>query len=138
MLAHKGYRGKVEYIEGARIFHGEVLGTRDVITFQGSNPEEIESAFRDSIDDYLAFCEERGEEPDKPYSGKFVVRMPAMLHRRVADIAKLEDESINTVVLQAVTMYVENVFGKQCVAESSAYSSYAKGASDKEEQAAGH
>ncbi len=125
-------------MEEARIFHGEVLGTRDVIAFQGSNPEEIQSAFRDLIDDYLAFCEERGEEPDKPYSGKYVVRMPAMLHRRVADIAKLEDESINTVVLQAVTQYVENMFGKQCVAESRACSSYAKGASDKEEQAAGH
>jgi len=103
MLEYKNYRGKVEYIEDAKIFHGEVLGTRDVITFQGETPDEIETGFRDSIDDYLEFCEERGEEPDKPYSGKFVLRMPEELHRSVAELAKIENVSLNTVVLCAVS-----------------------------------
>jgi predicted HicB family RNase H-like nuclease len=106
MLEYKGYRGKVEYDADARIFHGEVIGLRDVITFQGMSVEEIETAFRDSIDDYLDFCEARGESPDKPYSGKFVVRMSEELHRSVADLAQLEDESLNTVVLRAVEQYV--------------------------------
>lgn len=106
MLEYKNYRGRVEYIEDARIFHGEVLGTRDVITFQGSTPDEIEQAFRDSIDEYLAFCEERGEEPDKPFSGRFLVRMPEELHRSVSDLAHAEHLSINTVVLRAVSEYV--------------------------------
>lgn len=135
MLTHKGYKGKVEYIEDARIFHGEVLGTQDVITFQGTTADEIEESFRDSIDDYLEFCEERGEEPDKPYSGKFVVRMPAMLHRCVADLAKLEDESINAVVLQALNLYISNVFGKKCEGEGSDWPAYLKSASGKNEQA---
>jgi predicted HicB family RNase H-like nuclease len=102
----------VEYIEDARIFHGEVSGTRDVITFQGSTPEEIEEAFRESIDEYLTFCAERGEEADKPYSGKLVVRMPETLHRSVADIAKLENESINAIVLHALNAYVAKTVGK--------------------------
>ncbi len=106
MLEYKNYRGRVEYIEDARIFHGEVLGTRDVITFQGSTPDEIEQAFRDSIDDYLAFCAERGEEPDKPFSGRFLVRMPEELHRSVSDLAHAEHLSINSVVLRAVSEYV--------------------------------
>lgn len=135
MLTYKGYKGKVEYIEDAKIFHGEVLGTRDVITFQGTNPDEIEEAFRDSIDDYLEFCEERGEEPDKPYSGKFVVRMPETLHRCVADLAKLEDESINAVVLYALKMYLSNVFGSKCEAEGVDWPVYLKSASEKKEQA---
>jgi predicted HicB family RNase H-like nuclease len=107
MLEYKNYRGHVEYIEEARIFHGEVLGTRDVITFQGGTPDEIERAFRDSVDDYLDFCAERGEEPDKPYSGKFVVRLPETLHRDVADLAKHEHASINDVVLRAVSELIE-------------------------------
>ncbi|MCB2203506.1 type II toxin-antitoxin system HicB family antitoxin [bacterium] len=117
MLEYKGYRGKVEYISEERIFHGEVLGTRDVITFQGSTADEIEQAFRDSIDDYLEFCQQRGEEADKPYSGKFVVRMPETLHRHVADLARLENESINNVVLEAVKRYVARALGDDDVHE---------------------
>ena len=65
MLKYKGYTGHVEFDDESGIFHGEVLDLRDVITFQGRSVEEIEQAFRDSIDDYLDFCQARGEEPDK-------------------------------------------------------------------------
>ena len=74
---------KEEYIDETKIFHGEVLDTKDVITFQGTTVEEIEHAFRDSIDDYLEFCHKRGEEPDKPFSGKFILRLPSDLHRKI-------------------------------------------------------
>ncbi|MFA6234339.1 MAG: type II toxin-antitoxin system HicB family antitoxin [Bacteroidota bacterium] len=113
MLEYKNYRGAVEYIEDARIFHGEVLGTKDVITFQGTTPDEIETAFRDSIDDYLEFCKERGERPDKPYSGKLVVRMSEPMHRYVAELAKSENESINSIVLQAIAAHLEKSRGGQ-------------------------
>jgi predicted HicB family RNase H-like nuclease len=59
MLHYKEYTGHVVYDDEAGLFHGEVLDLRDVVTFQGRCVEEIEQAFRDSIDDYLAFCEER-------------------------------------------------------------------------------
>lgn len=39
----------------AKIFHGEVLDTKDVITLRGQSVAEIETAFRDSVDDYLEF-----------------------------------------------------------------------------------
>lgn len=115
MLEYKNYRAKVEYIDDARIFHGEVLGTKDVITFQGSTPDEIETAFKDSVDDYLDFCAERGEEPDKPYSGKFVVRMPEMAHRYIAEIARAEGNSINAVVLRAVFELISKEFGQSAM-----------------------
>ena len=60
MLNYKGYSGHVEFDDEARLFHGEVLDLRDVVTFQGKSVDEIEQAFKDSIDDYLEFCEERG------------------------------------------------------------------------------
>ena len=75
-MKYKGYTGHVEYDDEAKIFHGEVLGIKDVVTFQGTTVDEIEQAFKDSIDDYLAFCAQRGEEPDRPFSGKFNLRIP--------------------------------------------------------------
>lgn len=95
MLKYKGYTGYVEFDDEARIFHGEVLDLRDVITFQGKSVEEIERAFRDSVDDYLEFCKQRGEEPDKPFSGRLMLRLPPHLHRKAYVNAKREGKSLN-------------------------------------------
>ncbi|MGC8492850.1 MAG: type II toxin-antitoxin system HicB family antitoxin [Syntrophobacteraceae bacterium] len=95
MLTYKGYTGHVEYDDAAAIFHGKVLDLKDVIAFQGKSVEEIERAFRDSIDDYLDFCKQRGEGPDKPFSGRFMLRLPPTLHRKVYISAVREGKSLN-------------------------------------------
>ncbi len=95
MLDYKGYSGRVEFDDEAGIFHGEVLDLRDVVTFEGRSVEEIEEAFRDSVDDYMAFCAERGEEPDKPFSGRLVLRIKPELHRRLHVQAGREGKSLN-------------------------------------------
>ena len=95
MLKYKGYAGLVEYDDEAGIFHGEVVDLKDVITFQGQGVEELERAFRESIDDHLEFCVERGEEPDKPFSGRLMLRLPAALHRKVYVTALKEGKSLN-------------------------------------------
>ena len=102
MMEYKGYVGKVEFDDEAGIFHGEVLDTRDVITFQGQSVDELKTAFQDSIDDYLAFCRERGEKPDKPCSGQFVVRIPPELHRRVNMLAGASGKSLNGWVVECL------------------------------------
>lgn len=95
MLKYKGYTGQVEFDGVAGVFHGEVLDTRDVITFEGTTVEELEQAFRDSIDDYLEFCAERGEEADKPFSGRLMVRLSPELHRRLFVEARRSGKSLN-------------------------------------------
>jgi predicted HicB family RNase H-like nuclease len=95
MMTYKGYSGHVEFDDEASLFHGEVLDTRDVITFQGTSVEELNKAFQDSIDDYLEFCGKRGEEPDKPFSGRVMLRVPPTLHRRVYAQARREGKSLN-------------------------------------------
>src|SRR5271163_2343706 len=99
MMKYKGYTGHVEYDDEAKIFHGEVLGIKDVITFQGTTVHEIEQAFKESVDDYLAFCKKRGEEPNKPFSGQFVTRISPELHRQVYLAASLSGTSLNTWVV---------------------------------------
>jgi predicted HicB family RNase H-like nuclease len=104
-MEYKGYIGKVEIDDEAGILYGEVINVRDVITFEGESVDEIQKAFRESVDDYLAFCAKRKESPEKPFSGKFVLRLPAELHRKAYIQAKLKDKSLNgwvTEVLQSV------------------------------------
>lgn len=94
-MSYKGYEATVEYDEDAELFHGEVVNTRDVITFEGRSVDELKSALAASVEDYLAFCQARGEEPERPYSGQFVVRVDPALHRAVAVAAKRSGASLN-------------------------------------------
>jgi predicted HicB family RNase H-like nuclease len=98
MMKYKGYIGHVEYDDEAKIFHGEVVGLKDVITFQGRSVDELDKAFKDSVNDYLAWCKERGEEPEKTFSGTFNLRIPPELHAKLAFQAKTMGISLNTYV----------------------------------------
>ena len=106
MLIYKGYIGHVEFDDEADIFHGEVLNTRDVITFQGKTVAEIKKAFHESINDYLTFCKERNEEPEKPFSGKFNLRIEPELHRLVYIAAKQNKVSINQWIAEAIKHHI--------------------------------
>ena len=107
MMHYKGYYGKVEFDADAGLLHGEVVGIRDVVTFQGKSVKEVEQAFKDSVRDYLAFCRQRGEEPDEPRSGKFVVRVSSDLHRRLDMLARLSGKSLNAVVTEVLEREVD-------------------------------
>ena len=107
MLIHKSYIGHVEFDDEAEIFYGEVINTRDVITFQGSTVTEIKKAFKESIDDYLAFCKERNEEPEKPFSGKFNLRLDPELHRQVYVAARQHHVSLNQWIAEAIKHHIQ-------------------------------
>ena len=100
MLEYKGYVGTVEADDGG--FAGRVAGLRDVVTFEGESYKEVEQAFRDSVDDYLAFCAERGEAPDRPYSGKLPLRIAPELHRKAAVRAQAEGLSVNAWIARRI------------------------------------
>lgn len=103
MLRYKGYTGRVEFDDDAEVFHGEVCGLRDVITFEGRSASEIKRAFRDSIDDYLDYCKELGQEPDRPFSGRVLVRIPSALHRDLHNRAAARLVSLNSLVIELLT-----------------------------------
>ena len=95
MKPYKGYNATVSFDEDALLFHGEVLGIRDVITFQARTAEELPKAFHESVDDYLDWCAEDGVEPEKPYSGKLAFRTTPEHHRLISDAAAASASSIN-------------------------------------------
>ena len=102
-MTYKDYTAEVEFDEEAGIFHGEVLNTRDVITIQGTSVKDLERAFKDSVEDYLAFCAGRGEQPDRPFSGKFVLRLSPEVHRRVFIASRRAKMSLGTQVARGRT-----------------------------------
>jgi len=83
MMKYKEYLAYVTFDAEADIFHGEVINIRDVITFQGKSTDELKQAFKDSVEDYLEFCNEREEKPDKPFSGHFTINLSPELHRKI-------------------------------------------------------
>ena len=102
MFTYKGYVGRIDYDDEAGVFHGEVINTRDIITFQGKSVNELKRALKESVDDYLQFCRERGEEPDRPFSGKFIVRVPPEVHREAFLKAKSAGKSLNAWVTEKI------------------------------------
>ena len=94
-LTYKGYAGRAEFDEEAGLLHGEVVDIKDVITFEGRSVEELERAFRESVDDYLDYCEKRGEKPDKPFTGRLTLRLTPELHRKAYIRAHREGKSLN-------------------------------------------
>lgn len=98
-MTYKGYEGMVEFDEDARIFHGEVINTRDVITFQGSSVDELEKAFKDSVDDYLRLCEKQNRKPERPFSGRLLIRMDVELHSKLFRAAASKGKSLNTYII---------------------------------------
>ena len=102
MMEYKGYVGIPEVDTEAGIIHGEVVNTRDVITFQATNLRDLDKAFRESVDDYLAFCAKRGETADKPFSGKFVLRLSPEVHRKAFIAARHARKSLNAWVAEVL------------------------------------
>lgn len=102
-MKYKGYQGTVTYDDEAKIFHGEVIGLKDMITFQGTSVNELEKAFKDSIDDYLEFCESKGRAAEKPFSGNLMLRIPPEIHKEVTIEAKYRGISLNAFLNEVIS-----------------------------------
>ena len=100
MMKYKGYFGDASFDADAKIFHGDVIGLKDVITFQGTSVKELEQAFKDSVDDYLKWCKQRGEEPEKTFSGNIRLRISPELHAMLSHNATLRGVSLNSLIVE--------------------------------------
>ncbi|MGH7477261.1 MAG: type II toxin-antitoxin system HicB family antitoxin [Longimicrobiales bacterium] len=100
MIEYKGYVGVFDYDAEIESFHGRVINTRDVITFYGDSVSELQRELAASVEEYLELCAQRGEEPEKPYSGSFLVRADPELHRSIATAAARERKSVNAWVIE--------------------------------------
>ena len=104
-MEYKGYLGKVD-VDGDHLYGTVVNLHRDHVDFRGATVDEVRRAFHDSVDFYLDGCRRDGEEPEKPFSGSFVVRLSPTTHRRASTLARVRDRSLNAVVVKALEEYL--------------------------------
>ncbi|BAN53116.1 MULTISPECIES: type II toxin-antitoxin system HicB family antitoxin [Pseudomonas] len=94
-MRYKGYAARIEYDERDDIFVGRVLGMRDIISFHARSVPELHEAFRDALEDYLADCAEQGITPEKPASGKVMLRIRPEVHAAASVAARAAGKSLN-------------------------------------------
>ncbi len=102
MKSYKGYVGSIEFDDEDMVFHGRVLGLRDVVTFEADDAQGLVKAFHESVDDYLAFCSEREIDPQKPHSGKLSLRTTPEVHALLGKAAVMDGKSINQWISDAL------------------------------------
>ena len=94
-MRYKGYAARIEYDERDDIFVGRVLGMRDIISFHARSVPELHEAFREALEDYLADCAEQGIAPEKPASGKVMLRIRPEVHAAASVAARAAGKSLN-------------------------------------------
>ncbi|MCE8035342.1 type II toxin-antitoxin system HicB family antitoxin [Billgrantia tianxiuensis] len=108
VLEYKGYQGSIEVSLEDNVLHGKILHIVDLVTFEARTPEGLREAFEQEVDEYLAFCEEEGVAPDKPFSGTFNVRVGPDIHKRLAMAASRAGKSLNVTVTQVLEKWLDD------------------------------
>lgn len=94
-MTYKGYAARIEYSDEDGCFVGRIAGIRDVVGFHAETVHELRSAFHEAVDDYLSTCEKLNRPPQKPYSGKLMLRLPPEVHAHAAMMAEAHGMSLN-------------------------------------------
>lgn len=87
-LSYKGYIGSVNFSKKDNVFFGKIEGINGLVNFEGESVKELTAAFHEAVDDYLAYCENKGIQPHKSYSDTLNVRITPEIHSQVAILAK--------------------------------------------------
>lgn len=94
-MSYQGYSARIEFDDRDSIFVGRVLGVRTMISFHGETVAELRSEFESAVDDYIRECKEQGTKPEKPASGKLLLRVPPDVHGRAMVAAQAAGKSLN-------------------------------------------
>lgn len=108
-MSHKGYSARVEYDERDNILVGRLLGIRSIISFHAQTVSELRSEFERAVDDYLEECREEGVKPEKPASGKLLLRVPPEVHGKALVAAQASGKSLNQWATEVLKSAVQAV-----------------------------
>ena len=95
MMTYKDYVARIEYDEVDRIFVGHLAGIEDIVGFHGITVDELEKAFHESVDSYIAISEETGRPVQKSCNGNLTLHISPDIHANVITIAEVQGKSVN-------------------------------------------
>jgi len=101
-MTYRGYTARIEFDERDDIFVGRILGARDLIDFHADTVTDLRQEFSRAVDDYLAYCAKEGISPDKPVSGKIMLRVSPEIHAASLIAAKAAGVSLNQWAAEAL------------------------------------
>jgi predicted HicB family RNase H-like nuclease len=101
-LKYKDFVGVVGYSAEDEVFHGKIEGIDGLVTFEAENSKDLKKAFEEAVDDYIVFCNGKGINPYKSFTGTFNVRVKPDLHKRAYQRALQRGISLNQVVSEAL------------------------------------
>ena len=102
IMSYNNYAAKIEYSDEDGCIIGHIAGIRDIVGFHGDSVSELRQAFEAAVDDYLATCEKLNRSPQRPYSGKVMLRIEPSIHARVAMQAEAQGKSLNAWAQEAL------------------------------------
>jgi predicted HicB family RNase H-like nuclease len=104
-MKYKGYESVIKYSDEDQTFIGEVINTQDILIFDGENVSDVAASFHAVVDDYIKECKAENKEPNKPFSGQFVMRIKPELHRELFIKAKQSGMSLNAFVSKKLNSF---------------------------------
>ena len=101
-MACKGYTRSMTFDADDKIIVGQVLDIDTIISLHGSSVAEFEAAFQAAVDGYTAACAQLGSAPEKPASGKMMLRIAPAVHAAALKAAARNGVSWNKWAEQAL------------------------------------
>ncbi len=98
MMEYEGYLGSAHYSDDDQVFFGKLEFISALVSYEGKDVKSLKKAFKEAVDDYLAFCKESGKEPEKPFKGSFNIRIDSDLHRKLVETATDQGVTLNTYI----------------------------------------
>ncbi|NMW17437.1 MAG: type II toxin-antitoxin system HicB family antitoxin [Chlorobiaceae bacterium] len=94
-MTYSGYMASMEFDPDDNILVGRVLGIDDLISFHGDSVSDFTQAFHEAVDDYVSACEKLGQAPEKPASGRLMLRVNPVVHAAALKAAAHTGQSLN-------------------------------------------
>ena len=109
VIEYKGYHTLPVFDSEDCVLRGKIEGIKDLVTYECESASQVAQEFENAVDEYLAFCEEVGKNPEKEYNGSFNIRISSDLHRRMANAASKRDVSLNSLIGEAIQEYLHSI-----------------------------
>ncbi len=94
-MNYKGQTARIEFDDRDNILVGRLIGIDDLVSFHADSVAALRAAFEEAVEDYVEACAKIDKAPQKPASGKLMLRVPPRVHQAALTAAQASGQSLN-------------------------------------------